>query len=144
MYKPSFPYLGNQVIISSGRVVAHSKDDMVFIFGKKGIGFSTPATLNMDVQERVIIATPKIELGYEAELKGEPVLLGRSTVVQLSMLIDALISLSDSLSKISWVPEDLAAAVPIIQAASVTLSGEAATIRSQLNNNCLSQTTYTK
>lgn len=144
MHKPSFPYLGNQVIISSGRVVAHSKDDMVFIFGKKGIGFSTPATLNMDVQERVVIASPKIELGYQAELKGEPLLLGRSTIVQLDMLLDALISLADGLTQISWVPEDLAAAVPLIQAASITLSGEAATIKSQLTNNCLSQTTYTK
>jgi hypothetical protein len=60
------------------------------------------------------------------------------------MLLDTLISLGDSLAKISWVPEDLAAAVPMIQAASVTLSGEAAVIKSQLTNNCLSQTTYTK
>jgi len=62
MYKPIFPYLGPQVIISSGRVLAHSKDDMIFLFGKKGIGLSTPATLNFDVGERLLITSPKIEL----------------------------------------------------------------------------------
>ena len=36
MYKPEFPYKGNQVIISSGRVTNHSYDDFIFMFGKKG------------------------------------------------------------------------------------------------------------
>ena len=31
MYKPEFPYKGNQVIISSGRVTNHSYDDFIFI-----------------------------------------------------------------------------------------------------------------
>jgi ethanolamine utilization microcompartment shell protein EutS len=142
MNKPSFPYLGNQVIISSGRVVAHSKDDMIFLFGKKGIGFSTPATLNMDVQERVIIASPKIELGFEAEFRGDPVLLGRKTVVQLSALLDAVKALSDALSLMT--AQTLEVSIPGIVQASTVLSGQATTIKSQLNNSCLSQTTYTR
>ena len=144
MYIPQFPYIGNQAIISSGRVMTHAKDDMVFIFGKKGVGISTPATFNVDASERVIIASPKIELGYQAESKGEPVMLGRSTTIQLEQLLDALKSLSNALIQISWVPEDLAAAVPAIQEASKVLSGEIPTIISQLKNNCLSQNTYTK
>ena len=43
----------------------------------------------------------------------------------------------------SWVPEDLAAAVPAIQKSSKVLSGEIPIIINQLQN-CLSQTTYTK
>lgn len=142
MYKPVFPYLGPQVIISSGRVVNHSKDDMIFLFGKKGIGLSTPATVNFDVSERVIIASPKIELGYQAELKGEPVLLGNSTVLQLSALCDALQGLADALKKLN--AQELETAIPGIVAKSTILSGQAATIKGQLNNSCLSNTTYTK
>ena len=140
MHKPDFPYLGNQAIISSGRAVVHAKDDMIFLFGKKGVGVSTPATFNVDAPESTIIASNIIQLGYQAM---EPVLLGRSTVVQLETLLLALQQLTDALQKMSWVPEDLAAAVPAIQKSSKVLSGEIPIIINQLQN-CLSQTTYTK
>lgn len=143
MYKPDFPYLGNQVIISSGRVVTHSKDDMIFLFGKKGVGISTPATFNIDANERTIIASPKIELGYEAEAKGEPVLLGRSTLEQLGVLLDGLQSVCTALSKMSWVPADLAASISKIQSTSDYLAKEIPNIKTRLDN-CKSQNTYTK
>ncbi len=140
MHKPEFPYLGNQVIISSGRVTAHSKDDMIFLFGKKGIGLSTPATLNLDVGEGIVIASPYIQLGYQAT---EPVLLGRSTVKQFSDLLDTLERLSDTLAKISWVPGKMAGNATLIQAASTVLKGQIETTRNQLNSSCLSKSTFT-
>lgn len=142
MYTPQFPYLGNQAIISSGRVIAHSKDDFIFLFGKKGIGLSTPATVNLDVSERVIIASPKIELGYQAEARGESVLLGNKTVRQLSDLCDAIQALSVALSNLQG-PEGLLKAVPAIVQTSTVLASQAVTIKNQLKNNCLSKTTYT-
>lgn len=141
MYKPEFPYLGNQAIISSGRVVAHSKDDFIFLFGKKGIGLSTPATVNLDVNERVIIASPKIELGYQAETRGDAALLGDKTVKQLSDLCDAIKALSEALARLD--PVKLPAVIPAIVQTSTVLASQAATIKSQLNTNCLSKTTYT-
>ena len=51
MFKPEFPYKGNQVIISSGRVLLHAKEDFIFLFGKKGVGISTPNTFNIDATE---------------------------------------------------------------------------------------------
>jgi hypothetical protein len=42
-YKPDFPYLGEQIIINSGRVILNSKDDSVFLFGKKAIGLASKA-----------------------------------------------------------------------------------------------------
>jgi hypothetical protein len=139
MYKPVFPYLGNQAIISSGRCVVHAKDDMVFIFGKKGVGISTPATFNIDAPERTIIASSTIQLGYQAI---EPVLLGRSTATQLGILIDAVQALSNALAKITW--EDLESSVSEIQQQATALSGQLPTIKLQLTTSCLSQTTYTK
>ena len=142
MYVPQFPYLGNQVIISSGRVVTHSKDDFIFLFGKKGVSVSSPSSFTVDAEERTIITSPKIELGYQAEAGGESVLLGNSTVEQLSFLLDAIQNFSDALAEIS-AEEPETAIAKIVQTATV-LSGTAQTVKAQLTNFCLSNTTYTK
>ena len=142
MYVPQFPYLGNQVIISSGRVVTHSKDDFIFLFGKKGVSISSPSSFTVDANERTIINSPKIELGYQAETQGESVLLGDSTVEQLGFLLDAIQNLSDALAEIS-AEEPETAIVDIVNTA-VILSGTAQTVKAQLSNFCLSNNTYTK
>jgi hypothetical protein len=142
MYTPQFPYLGNQVIITSGRVTHHSYDDFIFLFGKKGVAISSPATFTVDANERTIIASPKIELGYQAQSKGEPVLLGKTTSTQLGFLLDAIQSLSNALAKIS--SEELETSIPIIIKTAKVLSDTAKTVKAQLSTNCLSKTTYTK
>jgi len=141
MYKPDFPYLGDQAIISSGRVVLHSKDDFIFLFGKKGVSISSPSTFTVDANERTIIASPKIELGYQAETNGDPILLGKKTVEQLGFLLDDIKKLSDALGLMS--ATNLATAIPAIQTASQILSSKAITVKAQLEINCLSKTTYT-
>ena len=142
MYVPQFPYTGNQVIISSGRVVYHSYDDFIFLFGKKGVSISSPATFTVDANEKTIIVSPKIELGYQAEKDGDPILLGGKTVKQLGDLLNAIKSLSDALSKMS--EKELETSIPGIVAASKVLSSQATTIKSQLEINCLSKSTFTK
>jgi hypothetical protein len=143
MYTPKFPYLGNQVIITSGRVTHHSYDDFIFLFGKKGVSISSPATFTVDADERTIIASPKIELGYQAESKGEPIMLGRSTALQLGFLIDAIINMSDALNKLTAEQPETAIA-GIVQTTTV-LSDTAKTVKAQLGSStCLSQNTFTK
>lgn len=143
MFTPQFPYLGNQVIISSGRVVHHSYDDFIFLFGKKGVAVSSPATFTVDANERTIIASPRIELGYQAEKDGEPILLGRSTAVQLGLLLDAIKNMSDALNKLtSETPET---AIPGIIQTTTVLSQVALTVKAQLRSpTCLSTNTFTK
>lgn len=143
MYTPKFPYLGNQVIITSGRVVNHSYDDFIFLFGKKGVSISSPATFTVDANERTIIASPKIELGYQAESRGEPVLLGSSTVTQLGFLIDAIVNVSDALNQLT--AETPETAIAGIKQTTTVLSEIAKTVSAQLNSpTCLSQNTFTK
>lgn len=142
MYTPQFPYLGNQVIITSGRVTHHSYDDFIFLFGKKGVSVSSPATFTVDANEKTIIASPKIELGYRAEVTGEPVLLGRTTATQLGFLLDAVQNLSNALTTLNI--EQLETAIPgIVQTAKV-LQETTKTVKAQLSTKCLSKTTYTK
>ena len=142
MYTPQFPYLGNQVITTSGRVVLHSYDDFIFLFGKKGVAISSPSTFTVDANERTIIASPKIELGYQAETQGEPLLLGTTTAKQLGYLLDAVQNLSDALVQLS--SEEPEASIPIIIGAATVLSDTAKNVKAQLNTKCLSKNTYTK
>ena len=71
-YKPQFPYKGDQIILSSDRVLLHSKNDSVFLFGKQAVSLSSTKTINLDAIDKVLISTNKIELGNEAEALGEP------------------------------------------------------------------------
>ena len=142
MFKPEFPYKGNQVIISSGRVTHHSYDDFIFLFGKKGVSISTPASFNIDANERVLIASPRVELGFKASLEGDPVMLGNRTAFQLGQLLDILETLGDSLASIS--ESGIAGAIPQIVAAGSILATLAPTIKTQLQTSCLSDVTYTR
>lgn len=102
-YIPDFPYKGDQVIISSGRLLFHAKEDSIFLFGKKAVGISSTGIVNIDSYDGVSISSPKIELGLNASEGGEPVMLGRTTnniileiLTDLQELGDALSNLSDS------------------------------------------------
>jgi hypothetical protein len=94
-YKPDFPYLGEQIIINSGRVILNSKDDSVFLFGKKAIGFSSAGTINFDADEAIIVNTPKLYLGIGAT---EPLVKGTQLTIMLDDILDALRVLSAQLS----------------------------------------------
>ena len=142
MYKPEFPYKGNQVIISSGRVTNHSYDDFIFMFGKKGVSISSPATFTVDATESTSISSGFIELGLRAKLEGEPILLGRKTAFQLGQLLDNLQALGNSLANIS--ESGLAASLPEIIKSAKILADTAPVIKKQLQGPCLSKTTYTK
>ena len=93
-YKPDFPYLGEQIIITSGRVILNSKDDSVFLFGKKAIGFSSAGTINFDSDDKVIMNAPQIYLGLEAK---EPLVKGQALESLLTDLLDSLEELGEKL-----------------------------------------------
>ena len=142
MYKPVFPYLGNQAIITSGRVVIHSDEDFIFLFGKKGVSISSPSTFTVDANEKTTIASPLVELGYNARNEGQQLLLGRSTVFQLSLLLDQISETAEALSGLS--EKNLASSLPRIVASTKVLAELSKVVKNQLNTNCLSKTTYTK
>ena len=142
MFKPEFPYKGNQVIISSGRATVHSKDDFIFLFGKKGVSISSPATFTVDANEKTIIASPLIELGLRAKIEGDPVMLGNKTATQLGQLIDTLVELANGLSALN--ESNLSGAIPKIVASAKILSEVAPIIKAQLQTTCQSKITFTK
>jgi hypothetical protein len=100
-YIPEFPFKGDQVIISSGRLLFHAKTDSIFLFGNKAIGLSSTGTVNIDSYEGFSISSPKIELGLKAKEAGEPVMLGVSTNNIILEILSDLQELGDALSTLS-------------------------------------------
>lgn len=138
MYKPVFPYLGNQAIVSSGRVVIHSSDDFIFHFGKKGVAISSPATFTVDANEKTIIASPKIELGYNAD---QQVLRGNETAKQLTDFLNQVTTLANILSRMK--ATTIETSITELNTLGVTLQDTAKRVANSLNSDCLSKTTYT-
>lgn len=109
---PQFPYYGNQVILSSDRVVLHSKKDAIFLFGKAAVGLSSTGTVNMDAKKEVNISSPKVYLGNAAQRteKYQPTVLGDNLSDELLELYSYLSSVAYLLSKVnetnlaSWTP----------------------------------------
>lgn len=143
-YKPEFPYKGDQIILSSDRVLLHSKNDSIFLFGKQAVSLSSTKTINLDATDKVLISTDKIELGNEAEALGEPLVLGRTLNTQLTILLSVLKSAGDQLSNVS--ESDLGASMGIISGAGQAISQEAERLRGLLvgESQILSKRNYTR
>jgi hypothetical protein len=131
-YRPEFPYKGNQVIVSSGRVLLHSKDDSIFLFGKKAVSVSTPGTFNVDANQGMTVTAPIIELGNNAMEQGEPVAKAETLIGQLNRLLDGIKDLSDGLKELKSEPEGFAAAVVLITSKAQLLSDTTTSIRGKL------------
>jgi len=105
MYVPEFPYKGKQIIVSSGRVIVHAKNDGVFLFGKKNVGISSGGEVHIDAYGEIFLDAPKISLGSKIDPQRmiglEPVLLGYKTNQILIRLSEALEELAQSLGTVS-------------------------------------------
>jgi hypothetical protein len=145
MFDPKFPYKGNQIIISSDRVLLHSKTDAIFLFGKEAVSLSSTKTINLDSVEGVKIDSPSIELGHEAKTLGEPVVLGRTLTQELKGLLDSIKAAGDHLKKASSENATMGATMQSISIAGALLSTAATTLNIRLTgNSILSKNTFTK
>jgi len=90
MLNPEFPYKGNQIILTSDRVLLHSKNDGIFLFGKQMVAISSTQTINLDAKEKILIDCDKIELGNKAEILGTPIIKGRPLLDQLKNIFTDL------------------------------------------------------
>ena len=127
-YKPDFPYLGEQIIINSGRVTLNSKDDSVFLFSKKAIGFSSAGTINFDADEYVIVNAPNIYLGIGAK---EPLVKGTQLTIMLDDILDALRVLA---AQLSGAQDSKGASITNVIVASDSLKNSVGRIKSRLKD----------
>lgn len=134
MYVPEFPYKGKQIIVSSGRVIVHAKNDSVFLLGKKNVGISSGGEVHIDANAEVYIDAPKISLGNkitpDTMVGMEPVLLGYQTNQILIRLSETLIELGDALGKVS--ESNLPASMQLLASTGPLVSKNAKAINNQV------------
>lgn len=136
-YIPQFPYTGDQVVVSSGRLVFHAKDDTAFIFGRKAISLSTSGSTHINSNEGVFINSKKIELGLNAQ---ESVIKGDTAKGELTLLYNAIARFAAAVGQLS--ETKLEDAIPEIHNASAVLYDTAISLKERLPD-MLSKTTKT-
>jgi len=80
-------FLGEQIILSSGRLVFNSKNDHILLSSVKSINLNSQESVNIDSPE-LSIQADKIYLGKNQAK--EPLMLGIQTVNLLKTLVDSL------------------------------------------------------
>lgn len=100
-YQPTFPYIGNQIIIDSDRVMINCKEDMALILAKKAVGISADSSVNIDTKGTFVVNAEKIKLGIGDDSE-HPLVKGD---ILLDLLKDISISLSDAAGFLSNVPD---------------------------------------
>lgn len=144
-FRPQFPFKGNQIILSSDRVMLHAKSDAIFLFGKQAVSLSSTKTINLDASEKIILDSPIIELGNRAQDLGEPVIMGyaynRQMVVFLKNIANAAYLLNQvSESNVGFSFESIARAGQLIIKECTRL----ANILNQPTGPTLSKNTFTR
>lgn len=136
-----FPYSNNQVIISSGGVIVHSKDDTVMLFGKTGVGISTPKEFHVDAPDLTVLNSNKIELGLRASTEGSPVLKAKETLAQLTMFFNAVQSFALQVKVIAATSKD--PEWQNLKTAATQLGNTSQIVKAQLNDVAASTVTFT-
>lgn len=154
MITPNFPYKGNQVIVSSDRVHVHAKNEFAVISGKEGVVVSTPKEVHINSDKGIFLDSTIIELGHEANLYGENVILGRSFIHQLTIFLKSLKEAGEILNTVSagkinsgGTPADMVAKLKLVGdriAFSCDRLEKNIALNSKLESRVLSKTTFTR
>lgn len=86
-------YIGNQVLLNSGRLIFNTTEDHLMLSSAKSISLSSLTTVNIDASE-MIIQTTKIYLG--SKNAKEPLLLGDTTAALLKDMLNILTKLTEA------------------------------------------------
>lgn len=134
---PTIPkeFVGDQIILNSGRLVFNAKTDHIIISGRDSVNLKSPSAVNIDTS-KVIVNSGAIFLGdKDAE---EPILLGDQTV---EVLADAFKELAKWMELFNLVPlDELSAQAATAKQLSFTLKNE---IIPDLENKCRSRQNFT-
>lgn len=116
-YQPELPsqYKGQQIILSSGRILFNAKSDSIMLSSNKAISLSTKGTFNIDSDDYSIINSPKIYLGLQASSEKEPLLLGTKTNNLLKDLITAIEGFTELVRSGGGTPQSLMAGVGLLE-----------------------------
>ena len=94
---PEIPneFVGEQVLINSGRLYFNAKNDSILLSANNSINLNTQDTVNIDSKNKLIIDTKEIYLGNKNAT--EPVILGNKFLADFQKLLTNMISLTSAL-----------------------------------------------
>ena len=120
---------GNQVIISSDRLIFNARKQELIAFSKEGIGLSSEKAISIDGKQVVETESKRINLGINAK---SPVLLGDRTMDWLNELCQILSSFLTSVGQIT-VPTGVGpSGIPINLSSFVDLKGKVKGIQQKI------------
>jgi len=131
------------VILSSDRILLHSKKDAVIIAGKRAVSLCSTETINLDAKEKIILDSDIVELGHEAQALGESVVLGNSLVFQLELFTGALKEIGVQLGRVGENKQNIAASITVIKNQGLQLEAAAVQLEDSLRT-LLSKNTFTR
>ena len=133
-------YSGEQIQLSSGRLVFNSRSDSTFISSRQYINLSAGDKVTIDVgvedsdneENMFLVNAPKMQLGLDINGKVEPITKADELEEVLSDLIDAISTYSDMVQSAAIVPGPLMAT--LLSPATAMLKGRLIQVRTNMIN----------
>ena len=116
-------YTGEQIVLSSGRLVFNARANDVYLNAKRYINFSAGDKVTIDVgnidsddeQNMFLVNAPRIQFGLDKNGVAEPIVKGEQLDEILSQLMEALATYSDMAAVAVAVPETAPIAAKFLQ-----------------------------
>jgi hypothetical protein len=136
-------YTGEQIVLSSGRLVFNSRTNDVFVSSRRYINLSAGDKVTIDVgvedsdseENMFLVNAPKMQLGLERYGVPEPIVKGEQLDDILNQLMDAITAYSEMVTTLAAVP-------PTLIVAEDFLKGRISIIKENIDN-FKSQKSYT-
>jgi hypothetical protein len=122
-------FAGNQVVVSSDRLIFNAKKQELIAFSKEGIGLSSEKAISIDGKQVVEMESAKISLGINAV---SPVLLGDRTMDWLNELCSILTKTITTITELT-VPTGVGpSGIPINTPKFIGIRGEIQTLKGKI------------
>lgn len=116
-------YTGEQIVLSSGRLVFNARANDVYLNAKRYINFSAGDKVTIDVgnidsddeQNMFLVNAPRMQFGLDKNGVAEPIVKGEQLDEILSQLMEALATYSDMAAVAVAVPETAPIAAKFLQ-----------------------------
>ena len=88
-------YVGEQVLVNSGRLYFNAKSDSILLSANTSINLNTQDTVNIDSKNKFIVDTNEIYLGSKDAT--EPIILGDKFLTDFKKLLETVLQLTTAL-----------------------------------------------
>lgn len=120
---------GNQVLISSGRLIFNAKTQEIIMFSPEGVGISSEKAISLDAKQVVEMESKKISLGLNAL---SPALLGDRSMDWLNELCTILSNLTTAITEITVPTGTGPSGMPINSPKIIKLRGDVQVLKTKI------------